>query len=92
MDIIYCNSPTDVLVKFFRTEPEHNMMTSSNGNIFRVTGPLCGELTGHRWITSTKANDAELIYAWTHGWANNRDAGGLRRHRAGYDVTVMSMY
>ena len=26
------------------------MMTSSNGNIFRVTGPLCGEFTGHRWI------------------------------------------
>ena len=25
---------------------EHNMMTSSNGNIFRVTGPLCGEFTG----------------------------------------------
>ena len=25
-------------------------MTSSNGNIFRVTGPLCGEFTGHRWI------------------------------------------
>ena len=26
----------------------HNqlMMTSSNGNIFRVTGPLCGEFTG----------------------------------------------
>ena len=24
------------------------MMTSSNGNIFRVTGPLCGEFTGHR--------------------------------------------
>ena len=23
-----------------------NMMTSSNGNIFRVTGPLCGEITG----------------------------------------------
>ena len=22
------------------------MMTSSNGNIFRVTGPLCGEITG----------------------------------------------
>ena len=33
-----------------------------------------------------------LIYALTHGWANNRDAGGLRRHRAHYDVTVMSMY
>ena len=24
----------------------HGMMTSSNGNIFRVTGPLCGEFTG----------------------------------------------
>ena len=24
------------------------MMTSSNGAIFRVTGPLCGEFTGHR--------------------------------------------
>ena len=23
-------------------------MTSSNGNIFRVSGPLCGEFTGHR--------------------------------------------
>ena len=36
------------------------MMTSSNGNIFRVTGPLCGEFTGHRWILLTKASDAEL--------------------------------
>ena len=24
------------------------MMTSSSGNIFRATGPLCGEFTGHR--------------------------------------------
>ena len=23
-------------------------MTSSNGNISRVTGPICGEFTGHR--------------------------------------------
>ena len=30
------------------------MMTSSNGNIFRVTGPLCGEFTGHRWIPPNK--------------------------------------
>ena len=36
------------------------MMTSSNGNIFRVTGPLCGEFTGHRWISRTKASDAEF--------------------------------
>ena len=36
------------------------MMTSSNGNIFRVTGPLCGEFAGHRWIPLIKASDAEL--------------------------------
>ena len=36
------------------------MMTSSNGNIFCVTGPLCGEVIGHRWIPRTKASDAEL--------------------------------
>ena len=27
----------------------NHMLTSTNGNIFRVTGPLCGEFTGHRW-------------------------------------------
>ena len=36
------------------------MMTSSNGNIFRITGPLCGEFTGHRWIPLTKASDGEF--------------------------------
>ena len=41
------------------------MMTSSNGNIFRVTGHLCGEFTGHRWIPRTKASDAEL---WCFLW------------------------
>ena len=38
------------------------MMTSSNGNIFRITGPLCGEFTGHRWISLTKASNAVLWY------------------------------
>ena len=42
------------------------MMTSSNGNIFRVTGPLCGEFTGLRWIPGTKASDAEL---WCFLWS-----------------------
>ena len=31
-----------------------------DGNIFRVTGPLWGESTGHRWINLTKASDAKL--------------------------------
>ena len=30
-----------------------------------------------------------LICAWTNSWANNGDAGDLRRHRAHYDVIVM---
>ena len=29
-------------------------MTSSNGNIFRVTGHLCGEFTGPRWNPAQK--------------------------------------
>ena len=42
------------------------MMTSSNGNIFRVTGHLCGEFTGHRWIPRTNASDAELsCFLWS---------------------------
>ena len=42
------------------------MMTSSNGNIFRVTGPFCREFTGHRWIPLTKASDAELrCFLWS---------------------------
>ena len=41
---------------------DYHMITSSNGNILRVTGPLCGEFTGHRWIPLTKASDAELWY------------------------------
>ena len=35
-------------------------MTSSNGNIFRVTGHLCGEITSPWSIPRTKASDAEL--------------------------------
>ena len=38
------------------------MMTSSDGNISRVTGHLCGEFTGPRWIPCTKASDAELWF------------------------------
>ena len=41
------------------------MMTLSNGNTFHVTGHLCGEFTGHRWIPRTKASDAEL---WCFLW------------------------
>ena len=69
------------------------MWTSSNGNIFRVTGPLCGNspVTGEfpakgQWRGALKFY---LIYAWINGWVNNREAGDLRRRRIHYDVTVM---
>ena len=42
------------------------MMTSSNGNLFRVTGPLCGEFTGPGEFPHTKASDAEL---WCFLWS-----------------------
>ena len=72
----------------------HRMTTASNGIIFRITGPLCGEFTGHRWIPRTKASDAELwcfLYLCLDGWANNCEAGDLRRHHAHYDVIVMDL-
>ena len=42
------------------------MMTSSSGNIFPVTGLLCGESTGHRLIPLSKASDTEL---WCFLWS-----------------------
>ena len=36
------------------------MITPSDGSIFRVTGLLWGEFTGHRWIPLTKASEAEF--------------------------------
>ena len=63
------------------------MMTSSNGNIFRVTGLLWGEFTGDRWpVNSPKkgrwrgALMFSLICARINDWVSNREAGDLRRH------------
>ena len=65
------------------------MMTSSNGNIFRVPGLLCGEFTGHHKGQWREALMFSLICACINGSVNNREAGDLRRHRGHYDVTVM---
>ena len=58
-------------------------MTSSNENIFRVIGHLCGEFTGPGVLMFS------LICVWINDWVNTRGAGGLRRYRAHYYVTVM---
>ena len=55
---IYCFILQGQWIKF--------MMTSSNGNIFHVTGHLCWEFTCHPWIPRTKASDAEL---WCFLWS-----------------------
>ena len=57
-----------------------------NGNIFRITGHLCGEFTGPRWIPHKGqwrgALMSSLICARINGWVNTGEAGDLRRHRA----------
>ena len=78
------------------------IMTSSNGNIYRVTGHLCGEFTGNRWIPRQVNSPHKgkwrgalvfsLICVWIKGWVNSRENGDLRRYRAHYVVTVMALW
>ena len=49
--------------------------------------PVTGVFPSQRPMA--RSFDVSLIYAWINGWVNNREAGGLRRHRAHYYVTVM---
>ena len=42
------------LVAFVKAEVLQFMMTSPDESIFRVTGPLLGESTGNRWISSQR--------------------------------------
>ena len=62
-------------------------------NIFRVTGRLCGEFTGHRWIPSQRSITRALMFSLNcsriNGWVNKREADDLRRYRPHYDVIVM---
>ena len=69
------------------------MMTSSNGNIFRVTAH-CAENSPVPVNSPHKgqwrgALMFSLICVWINDWVNNGDAGDLRRYRIHYDVTVM---
>ena len=65
------------------------MMTSSNGNIFCVTAIWSPVNSPHKgqWRGALMFS---LICVWITGWANNRQAGDLRRHSAHYDVIVMN--
>ena len=85
---IWCQCFDDTAA-IIRLSAGHNiyMMTSSNGNISRITGPLCGEFTGHRWFPGKKASDAELwcsLYKWlskqSWGWWIETPSRSLWRH------------
>ena len=54
-----------IVHKVERSSPTVNML-SSNGNIFHVTGPLCGEFIGHWWIPLTKASEL-----WCFLWSKS---------------------
>ena len=71
-----------------------DMMTSSNGNPFRVTGHLCGEFTGPRWIPAqrpvTRSFDVffdrrlnERLSKQPWGWWFETLSRPLWRHRNG---------
>ena len=65
-----------------------SMMTSSNGNIFALlaigvgNSPHKGQWRGALMFS--------LICARINSWVNTDEAGDLRRHRAHYDVILMS--
>ena len=61
------------------------MMTSSNGNIFRVTGHLCGEFTGPGEFPAQKPVTRSFDVFF------DLEAGDLRHIPTHYDVIVMSM-
>ena len=84
----------DIGCSYYVSDEVLYMMTSLNGNIFRVTGPLCGGI--HRSPVNyphkgqwRRALMFSLIRASLNGWVNTREAGDLRRYRAHYDVIVM---
>ena len=71
-------------------------MTSSNRNVFRITGPCAGnspvpgEFPTQRPVT--RSFDVFFDLHLNNDWVNNGEAGDLRRHRAHYDVIVMPQH
>ena len=65
-----------------------------SNQIFRVTGPLCGEFTGHQWIPTqrpvTRSFDVSFdLHLNKQLSKHSRHTGVLRRNRAHYKFTVM---
>ena len=87
---------TELVASRLKRQWGNRLWLWSNGNIFRVTGPLSGnspvtsEFPSHRLVTRGFDVFFDLrLDKRLNGWVNNREAGDLRRHRAYYDVIVM---
>ena len=78
-----------VLMMAWQCAACRDMMTSWNGNAFRVTGPLWGESTGARWIPLTKDQwrsfEVSLVLAEANRWINR----WFRTPWCSDDVTLM---
>ena len=67
----------------------HQMKTFSTLLALYVGNPpVTSEFPSQRPVT--RSFDVFFICTWLKGWANNREAGDLRCHRAHYDVIIMS--
>ena len=55
------------------------MMTSSNGNIVCITGPLCWKFTGHRAMAS-QITSLTIVYSAVYSGANQRKQIKVPRH------------
>ena len=84
--------PTNYLMKkhFHASRWRHQMEIFS-----AFLDNLCGEFTHQSSVNFPHKGQwcgalmFSLICAWINGWANNGEAGDLRRHRAHHDIIVM---
>ena len=88
--LVWPSFPQMILWDSKAVDLQHRI-TSSNGNIFRVTGHLCWKFTGEfpSRRPVTRSFDVCFDLRLNNGWVNNREAGDLRRYRGHYDVIVM---
>ena len=74
-----------------------------NANIFRVTGPLCGEFTGHRWIPAqrpvTRSFDVffdlrliKRLSTQSRGWWFETPSRPLWRHKTYHSLPTRLRY
>ena len=79
----------DPFSQFQRLHIHISMMTSPNGDLFRVTGPLCRESTGDQWIALTKTSNAEL---WCFLWSAPEQTAEETIKTPGFETPSRSLW